>query len=751
MTNRVIKYEILILTLLALIPVISLLLQGRADSYLSIAQSGESQSQFTYLISSFFQGGRYYIGFWLLPCLGILFILCKKIFLKRNEKRDLLSLQFILISGFSCLLWVAPGMHSKALQDLNALPFPALMAFMGFALGTLTYLFIKEQNFEQAYTGIKDQFSHYKSSMNSHPLVLKWQRVRGKKQEEILYEEEHEYIEEVVEEPKLKLVPDTEPEQVMETVSEPKPSHQTTEDSSEPEQEAQEKKVKVVKKVKKGSFFKSEDLIRSLEQENPASISNPDKKYFDDIIHCLEEKLAEFKIEANVINILKGPVVDTFELDLGAGVRVSKVTSIQDDLSLALSGAPIRMVYPMKGKTTIGIEVPRNPREIILLDEVLRTPEFLKSKYRLPICMGKDAFGDPAIVDLAKMPHMLVAGATGAGKSVFVNTLLVSLLVRQAPSRMRLILIDPKQLELAQYGKLPHLCLPVVTEPKQASISLLWAVEEMERRYTILKEMGVRNIEGFNEKLKRATPNDLANIHQYYVDPDEQGYEMPYIVIVVDEFADLILTKEGKDIENSICRLAAKARASGIHIVLATQRPSVDVITGLIKNNFPTRVSFRVTSGQDSKTILTKVGAEKLLGMGDMLYKHGIEMERMHSAFVDENEVDNLVEKLEKIPQAYDSSAMEFLENADKEEESASFFSSNGSFSDKDASLFEQAVEVVLTHRQASASMLQRRLRIGYNRAATMIEELEAKGIIGPAQGSKPREVMISSLDDLKG
>lgn len=418
---------------------------------------------------------------------------------------------------------------------------------------------------------------------------------------------------------------------------------------------------------------------------------------------------------------------------------------------MALSGAPIRMVYPMKGKTTIGVEVPRNPREIILLDEVLRSQEFLKSRYRLPICMGKDAFGDPAIVDLAKMPHMLVAGATGAGKSVFVNTLLVSLLVRQAPSRMRLILIDPKQLELAQYAKLPHLCLPVVTEPKQASISLLWAVEEMERRYTILKEMGVRNIEGFNEKLQRATPSDLAKIHQYYVDPDDQGYEMPYIVIVVDEFADLILTKEGKDIENSICRLAAKARASGIHIVLATQRPSVDVITGLIKNNFPTRVSFRVTSGQDSKTILTKVGAEKLLGMGDMLYKHGIEMERMHSAFVDENEIDNLVAKLEKIPQSYDSSAIEFLENAEKEEESANLFSGGGSFNDKDASLFEQAVEVVLTHRQASASMLQRRLRIGYNRAATMIEELEAKGIIGPAQGSKPREVMISSLDDLKG
>lgn len=749
MTNRVIKYETFILSIIALIPLASILFEKRADSYLSIGQAGESQSQIAYFISSFFQGGRYYIGFWLIPCLLLLFILCKKVFLQRNEKRDILSFHYILISGFACFLWLAPSLQPKALYDLNGLPFPAVMAFLGACLGCLTYLFIREQSFEQAYIGMREQFTHYKSSFESLPIISKWKRLKGKKQEDILYEEETEYIEEVVEEPRLKLVPELSEDLVSE---EKEDSELVVEQNLEQVvQEPQEIKVKVVKKMKKGAFFKSEDLIRTLEQENPASVSNPDQKYFDDIIQCLEEKLAEFKIEANVINILKGPVVDTFELDLGAGVRVSKVTSIQDDLSLALSGAPIRMVYPMKGKTTIGVEVPRNPREIILLDEVLRSQEFLKSRYRLPICMGKDAFGDPAIVDLAKMPHMLVAGATGAGKSVFVNTLLVSLLVRQAPSRMRLILIDPKQLELAQYAKLPHLCLPVVTEPKQASISLLWAVEEMERRYTILKEMGVRNIEGFNEKLQRATPSDLAKIHQYYVDPDDQGYEMPYIVIVVDEFADLILTKEGKDIENSICRLAAKARASGIHIVLATQRPSVDVITGLIKNNFPTRVSFRVTSGQDSKTILTKVGAEKLLGMGDMLYKHGIEMERMHSAFVDENEIDNLVAKLEKIPQSYDSSAIEFLENAEKEEESANLFSGGGSFNDKDASLFEQAVEVVLTHRQASASMLQRRLRIGYNRAATMIEELEAKGIIGPAQGSKPREVMISSLDDLKG
>lgn len=352
--------------------------------------------------------------------------------------------------------------------------------------------------------------------------------------------------------------------------------------------------------------------------------------------------------------------------------------------------------------------------------------------------MGKDAFGETLVVDLAAMPHMLIAGATGAGKSVFINTLLVSLLVKLSPKKMKLILVDPKQLELALYANLPHLVLPVVTDPKRASLALLWSCQEMERRYSILKELGVRNIEGFNKKVTKASPHVLSQIAQYY-DDESQGYELPYLVIVVDEFADLILTKEGKDIETNICRLAAKARACGIHLVLATQRPSVDVITGLIKSNFPTRVSFRVTSSIDSRTILNSVGAEKLLGKGDMLYKHGVEMTRVHAAYVDEDEIEGLMDKLCEVDSEFNEQALNFLE---KGEEEANAFPGESSPAPGEKGLYDQAVEVVLKHKAASASMLQRRLRIGYNRAANLIEMMEERGIVGPSQGSKPREIL---------
>ncbi|MBL7663904.1 MAG: hypothetical protein JNM93_02135, partial [Bacteriovoracaceae bacterium] len=490
------------------------------------------------------------------------------------------------------------------------------------------------------------------------------------------------------------------------------------------------------------TFFDSSSLIETITvQSKENKIHHPDKEYFEHIIHSIEDKLTEFKIVGRIINVLKGPVVDTFELELGSGVKVSKVTSLTKDLGLALSGAPIRMVYPMKGKTTMGIEVPRNPREIIYLDEVLKSQDFASSHLRLPIAMGKNAFGEPFVVDLAGMPHMLVAGATGAGKSVFINTLLVSLLIKLSPQKMKLILIDPKQLELALYSTLPHLILPVITEGKSAAMALLWACQEMERRYSILKELGVRNIEGFNKKLETMDEAGITRINQFYTDT-EKGYELPYIVIIVDEFADLILTKMGKDIEINICRLAAKARAAGIHLVLATQRPSVDVITGLIKSNFPTRVSFRVSSNIDSRTILNAQGAEMLLGMGDMLYKHGVEMMRLHSAYVDEEEIENLVGKLAEIPNEYDQAALDFVQNDGELDpmslpEGVSYTPS----ADSDE-LFGQAVQVVMEHRQASASMLQRRLRIGYNRAANLIEQMEEKGIVGPQQGSKPREIL---------
>lgn len=492
------------------------------------------------------------------------------------------------------------------------------------------------------------------------------------------------------------------------------------------------------------SFFQSKELIDCIsDNTNHARVKGPDKDYFDTICATIEGKLKEFNVTGTIINILKGPVVDTFELDLGEGIKASKVKGLEDDIGLALNGAPIRVVYPLKGRSTIGIEVPRNPREFIYLDEVLQSPIFNQSNNRLPIAIGKDAFGEVSVMDLAGMPHMLVAGATGAGKSVFINTLLVSLIIKKSPKELRLILIDPKQLELALFSTLPHLLLPVITEPRTAAVSLLWAVEEMERRYTILKEMGVKNIEGFNRKLKQAGPSILWKISQYYKDGDENGYELPYIVIVIDEFADLVLSKSGKDIEINVNRLAAKARAAGIHIVLATQRPSTDVITGVIKANFPTRVAFRVTTGHDSKTILDLHGAQKLLGKGDMLYKHGVDLLRLHGSYVDETEIEVLVEKLSAIPSDFDQQALEFLEN-DGEEEASETAGDGGSFvsGTSDDPVYQEALEVVMESGQASASMLQRRLRVGYNRAANLIDELEKNGVVGPAQGSKPRKVL---------
>jgi S-DNA-T family DNA segregation ATPase FtsK/SpoIIIE len=495
-------------------------------------------------------------------------------------------------------------------------------------------------------------------------------------------------------------------------------------------------------------FFDHDELVESIAPKNRVNLSHDiEDQYFITIAKAIEDKLNEFKISATVTNVLKGPVVDTFELELGAGVKVAGVINRTNDLSLALKGVPIRMVYPMKGKTTIGIEVPRNPRELIYLDEVLQSQVFRDSSYRLPISMGKDAYGDATVIDLASTPHFLVAGTTGAGKSVFVNTLLVSLIIKLSPKKLRLILIDPKQLELALYSTLPHLIMPVITDSSIASVSLLWAIDEMERRYSVLKDFGVKNIEGFNKKVKTAGHELLCKINKYYEDADAMDFELPYIVIVVDEFADLVLSKSGKAIENSISRLAAKARASGIHIVLATQRPSTDVITGVIKANFPTRVAFRVTTNTDSRVIMDTPGAEKLLGKGDMLFKQGIETIRMHSAYVDEDEIDALVKKLATLPNQFDAKAIEFIENNGHADEGADAFTGDSDGEALKDEKYEEAVRCVATHRMASASFLQRRLGVGYNRAANLIEEMERQGVVGPQQGSKPRKVLIAPLE----
>ncbi|MCM2351769.1 MAG: FtsK/SpoIIIE domain-containing protein [Bacteriovoracaceae bacterium] len=521
-----------------------------------------------------------------------------------------------------------------------------------------------------------------------------------------------------------------------------------TEDS-ESKDDFEEVDSPFITQVNSDPFFESDELINCIVPKDQTSHQNdPDDGYFVTIARAIEEKLKEFNITSHIINVLKGPVVDTFELDLGPGVKVNAVTNRVDDLSLALKGAPIRMVYPMKGKTTIGIEVPRNPRDLIYLDEVLRSQAFKDSSYRLPIAMGKDAYGDAAVIDLASTPHFLVAGTTGAGKSVFVNTLLVSLIIKLSPKKLRLIMIDPKQLELALYQKLPHLVMPVITDSSIASVALLWAIDEMERRYSILKDFAVKNIEGFNKKMKVAGTDLTCKINKYYPDAEVVGFEMPYIVIVVDEFADLKLSKSGPAIETAISRLAAKARASGIHIVLATQRPSTDVITGVIKANFPTRVAFRVTTNMDSRVIMDTPGAEKLLGKGDMLFKQGIETLRMHSAYVDEEEIEKLVEKLSTLPIQYDTGAMEFIETNGIVDTDVDGVTTDGEGGGLKDDKYDEAVRTVATHRVASASFLQRRLGVGYNRAANLIEEMERHGVVGPAQGSKPRKVLVPPPSD---
>ncbi len=519
------------------------------------------------------------------------------------------------------------------------------------------------------------------------------------------------------------------------------------EDDSDDEELEEEESPFATKKP--DVFFTNDELIDCIAKKDEAHESNePAAGYFETIARAIEDKLKEFNITSAVINVMKGPVVDTFELDLGAGVKVNAVTNRVDDLSLALRGAPIRMVYPMKGKSTIGIEVPRNPRDVIFLDEVLKSPQFKNSNYRLPIAMGKDAYGDAAVIDLAATPHLLVAGTTGAGKSVFVNTLLVSLIIKFSPKKLRLIMLDPKQLELALYQRLPHLIMPVVTHPDMASASLMWAIDEMERRYSLLKDFGVKNIDGFNKKYKNAGEELTIKVNKYYPDADRTDFELPYLVIVVDEFADLMLSKAGKAIETSISRLAAKARASGIHIVLATQRPSTDIITGVIKANFPTRVSFRVFTNIDSRVILDGNGAEKLLGKGDMLFKQGIDILRMHSAYVDEDEIEALVDKLSSIPTQYDEGAMDFIQTNGSVDTDTDGLTTDGEGGGLKDEKYDEAVRCVAMHRVASASFLQRRLGVGYNRAANLVEEMERNGVVGPAQGSKPRKVLVPPPSD---
>jgi DNA segregation ATPase FtsK/SpoIIIE, S-DNA-T family len=441
----------------------------------------------------------------------------------------------------------------------------------------------------------------------------------------------------------------------------------------------------------------------------------------------LAEKCKEFNVTGQIKHICPGPVVTTYEFKPDPGVKYSRVVSLVDDLCLALKAESVR-IDRMPGKPHVGIEVPNPRRETIFLREVIESRAFRESGSKLTIALGKTIDGLNYVADLAKMPHLLIAGTTGAGKSVGVNALIVSILYRARPDEVKFILIDPKRLELGLYEDIPHLATPIITDPKLAARSLKWAVLEMEKRYRDLAGWGVRNIDGYNNELMR------RNLVKEYDESGEPWKPLPYIVIIIDELADLMMTS-GREVEESITRLAQMARAVGIHLVLATQRPSVDVITGLIKANFPSRISFRVSSKVDSRTIIDTNGAEHLLGRGDMLFlpPGTSRLVRVHGAYIDENEINRIVShiKAQGLP-SYDETITQSDEEALGLDESAG----------EHDELFEEALRICVEMKRASTSVLQRRLRIGYGRAAAILDIMEREGLIGQADGSRPRPVL---------
>ncbi|MDY6065077.1 MAG: DNA translocase FtsK [Finegoldia sp.] len=434
----------------------------------------------------------------------------------------------------------------------------------------------------------------------------------------------------------------------------------------------------------------------------------------------IEQTLKEFSIDAKVVQIDKGPTVTCFELEPNAGVKVSKIVNLADDLSLALASSGIRIQAPIPGKSVIGLEIENEVKNSVSLKEMFVSEEFQKEKSKMPMALGKDISGKCIISSIDKMPHLLIAGATGSGKSVCINTLIMSIIYKSSPDDVKLILIDPKVVELSIYNNIPHLAIPVVTDPQKASSALNWAVREMERRYEIFSKNHVRDINSYNRK-----------------NEDNSLEKLSYIVIIIDELSDLMMVS-ANDVEDSICRLAQMARACGIHLIIATQRPTVDVITGTIKANIPSRISFAVSSQIDSRTILDQSGAEKLIGKGDMLFypSSSLKPKRIQGAFVSDEEVEAVVEYLiSKNESEYDE---EIIEDIDKIDQAADIID------DDTDSLFNEALEIILTEGSASISLLQRKLKIGYARAGRIIDQMEERNIIGPSEGSKPRKILAS-------
>ncbi len=490
----------------------------------------------------------------------------------------------------------------------------------------------------------------------------------------------------------------------------------------------------------------------------------------------LEKALLDFNIGGNIVEVHPGPVITLYQFNPAAGVKVQKIINLSDDIALALKVARVRVYAPVPGKGTVGIEVPNAQRQIVRLRDILESDEIWNPDVPLELALGKDTFGQPVVADLAKMPHLLIAGATGTGKSVCINSILMSLLYRNSPEDLRLLLIDPKMLELTVYERVPHLKAPVVTNPKHARGLLWWAVEEMERRYKLMMKLGVRGIDSYNKavsssaavskRISKRAQSDIIELEEQNIvataaedgvdrskasrlnsdastETRSDGEELPRIVIVVDELADLMLTV-GKDIEELLTRLAQKARAAGIHLILATQRPSVNVITGLIKANFPSRISFQVASKVDSRTVIDTSGAEKLLGQGDMLFlPPGTgRLRRLHSPFVSDSEVSDVIAYIRSQGDPdYDPEVSKVIESMNQKGSGIDGFGSGGE-SEFDP-LYDQAVQLVIEKGQASTSMVQRAFRIGYNRAARILDSMESEGVVGPADGARPRQIIV--------
>ena len=554
----------------------------------------------------------------------------------------------------------------------------------------------------------------------------------------------------------MDLVENKQPEEELAHASEPEPEHEAapapaskskkTENISETEQEAMNIAIDESQKAPMPVYdYPPIDLLT---QGKHASVAGAEAELRESSA-CLLDTLDSFNIEAQIIGIVRGPSVTRFELTIPRGIKISRITALSDDIALSLGAANVR-IAPIPDKVAVGIEVPNKTVNTVFIRECIGSPAFANAKSRLSFAVGKDITGKPVIGDIAKMPHMLIAGTTGSGKSVCINSMLISLLYKSTPEEVRLIMVDPKMVELGNYNGIPHLLIPVVTDPKKAAGALNWAVGEMERRYKLFADHQVRNLVGYNDLMRAEKAKAEAAAAEGETATAEQYQVLPQIVIVIDELADLMMVA-AKEVENSICRIAQKARAAGMHLVVATQRPSSDVITGIMKANIPSRIAFAVASQIESRIILDTTGAEKLIGKGDMLYAPLGEGKplRVQGCFISNEEIESVIEKIKETSTAeYSEEILEHIEQqAEQVGNNKGGSSGTNDPGDDEDELIEEAIEVIMDCRQASTSMLQRRLKLGYSRAARIIDQIEDRGIIGPSEGSKPRQILISRED----